>query len=63
MKTFRDHWFWAEIEEQKSFYGFALLASLFANIFAFAVSMFSMVVYDRILPNNATESLISLLIG
>lgn len=63
MKTFRDHWFWAEIEEQKSHYGYALLASLFANIFAFAVSMFSMVVYDRILPNNATESLISLLIG
>jgi ATP-binding cassette subfamily C protein LapB len=63
MKTFRDHWFWSEIEEQKSFYGYALLASLFANIFAFAVSIFSMVVYDRILPNNATESLISLLIG
>ncbi len=63
MKTFRDHWFWSEIEEQKSHYGYALLASLFANIFAFAVSMFSMVVYDRILPNNAVESLISLLIG
>jgi ATP-binding cassette subfamily C protein LapB len=63
IKTFRDHWFWAEIEEHKSYYGYALLASLFANFFAFAVSIFSMVVYDRILPNNAVESLISLLIG
>jgi ATP-binding cassette, subfamily C, bacterial LapB len=63
MKRFRDHWFWSEIEEHKSYYGYALLASLFANFFAFAVSIFSMVVYDRILPNNAVESLISLLVG
>lgn len=56
-------WFWDVLKDQKDHYKYAGLASLLANIFAFGVSLFSMVVYDRILPNAATDSLISLLIG
>ena len=63
MRLDSDHWFWGEVSEQRSIILLVIVASLFANIFAFAVSLFSMVVYDRILPNNAVDSLISLLIG
>ncbi len=33
------------------------------NLFGLASSMFTMVVYDRVVPNNATSSLIALSIG
>ena len=56
-------WFWDEIKSQKKYYQYAALASLLANFFAFSVSLFSMVVYDRILPNAAIDSLVSLLVG
>lgn len=57
------HWFWGAILEQKKSYQLALLAGFLSNIFSFAVSLFSMVVYDRILPNAATDSLIALSTG
>lgn len=57
------HWFWGRIYEQRADYKWAAVAALLANAFAFLVSMFSMVVYDRVLPNAATDSLISLLAG
>lgn len=56
-------WFWGEIKAQRNLYQYAAIASLLANIFAFSVSLFSMVVYDRILPNGAIDSLTSLLVG
>jgi ATP-binding cassette subfamily C protein LapB len=39
------------------------LAALFTNIFALASSLFSMVVYNRIVPSGATASLIALSVG
>jgi len=39
------------------------LAAFLVNIFAIASSIFSMIVYDRVIPNNATDTLIALLIG
>src|SRR3546814_11852612 len=33
------------------------------NVFALVTSIFTMVVYDRVLPNNATASLVALSIG
>ena len=44
-------------------YGRAAVAALFTNIFALASSLFSMVVYNRIVPSGATSSLISLSAG
>jgi ATP-binding cassette subfamily C protein LapB len=41
----------------------AALAALFTNIFALASSLFSMVVYNRIVPSGATASLIALSVG
>ena len=48
---------------QKKFYLQAILASIFINIFALITSIYIMVVYDRIIPNNAISSLISILAG
>ena len=58
-----NHWFWSEFKTQLPLYKWAALAALLANIFAFVVSLFAMVVYDRVLPNQAIESLASLAIG
>lgn len=57
------HWFWGEVFKQRDDYRWAAIAALLANLFAFLVSLFSMVVYDRVLPNDAKESLVSLLFG
>lgn len=43
--------------------GWVLVASLLSNILALATSLFVMVVYDRVLPNEATESLYALAFG
>lgn len=39
------------------------VAAVFINLFALASSLFTMVVYDRVVPNNATSSLVALSIG
>ena len=39
------------------------LAAAMINLFGLATSLFSMTVYDRVVPNNATASLIGLTIG
>jgi ATP-binding cassette subfamily C protein LapB len=39
------------------------VAAAVINIFALVTSLFSMTVYDRVVPNNATDSLIGLTIG
>ena len=57
------HWFWGPIQKQRHIYKLAGIAALLANIFSFAVSLFSMIVYDRILPNSAMESLLALSAG
>lgn len=39
------------------------IAAVLTNLFALATSLYSMTVYNRIVPNNATDSLIALTIG
>jgi ATP-binding cassette subfamily C protein LapB len=39
------------------------LAAVFINIFGLITSLFTMTVYDRVVPNNATSSLVALSIG
>ncbi len=56
-------WFAGPLFANKSLYGFAMLAGLFTNLAAVAVSIFVMAVYDRVVPNNALHSLVALLIG
>ncbi|MBC7132934.1 MAG: type I secretion system permease/ATPase [Roseovarius sp.] len=59
----RGHWFWATLAENRWAYTQVLLAAVLANFLSLSTSLFIMVVYDRILPNEAIESLIALTIG
>jgi len=53
----RRHWFWDVIKENRPVYRDVLIASLFINLFALAMPLFVMNVYDRVVPNRATETL------
>lgn len=56
-------WLWDPIRANHKTYGQVALAAVLINLFSLVTSLFSMVVYDRVVPNNATESLIALSIG
>ena len=60
---YKDHWFFGAIIKNKKFYIRVMWASAFINVFALVSAFYVMIVYDRIIPNNATESLIVLTIG
>jgi len=57
------HWFWSAVFENRRLYRDALLAALLINVFALAMPMFTMNVYDRVVPNKAIETLWVLAIG
>lgn len=57
------HWFWSSIWLSRSIYRDVLIASLVINLFVLANPLFVMNVYDRIVPNNALESLWVLVLG
>lgn len=61
--TRRGHWFWSAINAQRFVYRDVLWAAALVNLFALAFPMFSMNVYDRVVPNNAIETLWALAIG
>lgn len=51
------HWFWGAIIEQLPVYKDILGAAALVNVFALAMPIFTMNVYDRVVPNNAVETL------
>lgn len=53
----RDHWFWGVIAENRGLYRDILLAAFMINVFAVAMPLFVMNVYDRVVPNNAIDTL------
>ena len=57
------HWFFGPLLASKFVYFQVLMAALLTNIFALATSGFSMIVYDRVMPNGAMETLVALLVG
>ncbi len=57
------HWFWATFWDNKSVYRDVIIASIIINFFVLANPLFVMNVYDRIVPNNAIESLWALALG
>lgn len=57
------HWFWSTIKLSLPIYKDVLYASLLINIFVLAAPLFTMNVYDRVVPNNAIETLWVFAIG
>lgn len=57
------HWFWGTLWSSRAIYRDVLIASIVINFFILANPLFVMNVYDRIVPNNAVESLWVLAIG
>ncbi len=57
------HWFWSVLGDSWRIYRDVLVASLLINLFALASPLFMMNVYDRVVPNNAEETLWVLAIG
>lgn len=57
------HWFWGTVLGQRAVYRDVMLAALLINLFALALPLFSMNVYDRVVPNHAVETLWALAIG
>ncbi|USE02625.1 type I secretion system permease/ATPase [Vibrio sp. SCSIO 43133] len=57
LKTRDGHWFWGTLWESKRIYRDVLIASLLINIFAVAAPLFTRLVYDKVVPNLAFETL------
>ncbi len=57
------HWFCGVLSEKRLIYRDIMLAAFLINIFALAMPLFSMNVYDRIVPNRSVETLWVLAFG
>lgn len=59
----KSHWFWGTLWKLKKIYTDVIFASFVINLFVLASPLFVMNVYDRVVPNNAIETLWVLAIG
>ncbi len=58
LKTNEGHWFWSTLWQSKRIYRDVLIASLLINLFAVAAPpLFTRLVYDKVVPNLAFETL------
>jgi ATP-binding cassette subfamily C protein LapB len=57
------HWFWGTLAENTPLYRDVLLAAFMINVFAIALPLFTMNVYDRVVPNHAIETMWMLAAG
>ncbi|MGH6729100.1 MAG: type I secretion system permease/ATPase, partial [Sphingomicrobium sp.] len=62
-KARRNHWFWSEIWKVRREFQPVLLAALIVNLLALAMPLFTMNVYDRVIPNKAVSTLWVLALG
>jgi ATP-binding cassette subfamily C protein LapB len=57
------HWFWSIVGRFLPNYGHVAVAALIVNVLGLAAPLFTMNVYDRVVPNGAIPSLVALSIG
>ena len=60
--TGRD-WFWGVFKKHRIIYAEVAAAAVMINLFGLGSSLFVMTVYDRVVPNNAMETLWTLAVG
>jgi len=56
-------WFWRTMKKNLGLYKLVIIAAILINIFVIFVPLFTMNVYDRVLPNKAIDTLWVLLSG
>ena len=59
----RKHWFWSEAWKVRRQFWPVMLAALVVNLLALAMPLFTMNVYDRVIPNKAIPTLWVLALG
>ncbi len=57
LKDDEGHWFWGTIWRSRNIYRDILVASILINLFAIAAPMFTRLVYDKVIPNLAFDTL------
>lgn len=57
------HWFWGEFRKFRVYIAEIMLGSLVANLLAVGVALFSLQVYDRVIPHQSESTLWVLAIG
>lgn len=57
------HWFFSSFRKSKWIYVQVMIAAMVSNFLSLTTALFTMTVYDRIIPNGAFESLIALSFG
>ena len=63
IKAGESHWFWGTLSRSKEIFISVILASVLINLFVIATPLFTMNVYDRVVPNDAIETLWVLAVG
>jgi len=56
-------WFWSVFKKHKILYSEVVVAAIIINFFGIFSSLFVMTVYDKVVPNNALETLWVLTVG
>jgi len=51
------HWFWGTLWRFRGFYGRVVIATVVINLLALTSSIFIKNIYDRVVPNQATDTL------
>lgn len=51
------HWFWSVIKDNRRLYRDVIIAALVINLLAVAMPLYVMNIYDRVVPNHATDTL------
>lgn len=62
-KLSKDGWFWGVIKECRSLYKDVIISAIALGLLSIAMPLFVMNVYDRVVPNQAVETLWVLAIG
>lgn len=63
IKAGESHWFWGTLVRSREIFISVILASVLVNLFVIATPLFTMNVYDRVVPNDALDTLWVLAIG